>query len=104
MAGAVSTLTAEEVAEVEALAGLGLSGNLPPMLTPRVKSTKKTIITYTELLELRPLGVPLDGLYVRLTNGTITGVVEASKVAKWTTSGFTPVEASTSTTPRKESV
>lgn len=91
MAGAVETLTAEQVAEVEALAGLGLGTNLPSLIPPAPRQgAKKTVITYDELLDLRSAGISMVGLYVRLTRDGVTGLVEASKVSKWTNQGWTP--------------
>lgn len=92
MSALVSTLSAEEMREVEALAGLGLQGNLPNLAPPpRRAAGKKTVITYAELVEMREAGVTLEGLYVRLTDGTTTGLVEAAKVLKWTVKGWEPV-------------
>lgn len=94
MAGLVSTLTAQEMAEVEEKLGLsgGLGGsNLPGLAPPsRRAGGKKTVITVAELQELRANDVFLDGMYVRVTKDGQTGLVEASKLAKWTVTGWLP--------------
>lgn len=86
-------LSPAEVAEVEAQ--LGLSGsptNLPPLAgVPRVKSSGKyLVITYAELQEIKELGVPLVDFWVRVSNGSMSGRVPASKVSKWISQGYQP--------------
>lgn len=83
-------LTPEEVAEVEAQLGLSGSSNLPPIISSGRKPSARTTITYDELLAFRELEVPLQDFYVRVSNGSLGGLVPATKVAKWIGQGYTP--------------
>ncbi len=84
-----SLLSPEETAEIERQLGLGVGpSNLPNGPTDTLP-TKKILVTLDEVREMRPLGIPLDGYFVRMTDGHVTGTVQAAMIDKWLGMGFT---------------
>ena len=92
MSGVIAeALTQEEVAEIERELGYATSTtNLPNIIGGTKAATNKFVITYTELLKLRELEIPLDGYRVWASNGENRGLVPATKVNKWIGLGYTP--------------